>query len=283
MYTLFIAIGLAATAIVLPMLFGVDGIWTALPGMFVGIGAFVLMSRRIAKRVEAVTNAADQEMHNMQSMAQRGGAKAQGGMMRCIDAAVSRLKGGLVFKKWQLGVSTMLNARIGMLYYTKALLMQQFNQKAGEKQALSEAIPFLEASYIKGLRARLLSALWPAWAMLAVAYYRTDRVDRAIEILESSVKAAKKTGLLWSLYAWLLWKKKRNEEAIAVLIRGSDAASDDRHLRENLTALQNQKGMKMRPYGEQWYQFGLERPKAAATGNQARMGHPRMRGGMRRR
>ena len=47
-------------------------------------------------------------------MAQRGGAKAQGGMIRAIDTAAARLKTGLIFSKWQLGVSTMLNARIGM-------------------------------------------------------------------------------------------------------------------------------------------------------------------------
>ena len=56
---------------------GISAVWTVLPGMFVGVLAFVFMSRRVAKRVEAVTNAADQEMQNMQSMAQRGGAKAR--------------------------------------------------------------------------------------------------------------------------------------------------------------------------------------------------------------
>ena len=40
--------------------------------------------------------------------------------------------------------------------------------------------------------------------------------------------------------------------------------------------------MRMKGYGEQWYQFGLERPKGHRP-VPGRMGHPRMRGGMRRR
>ena len=64
-------------------------------------------------------------------------------MIRAIDTAAARLKTGLIFSKWQLGVNTMLNARIGMLFYTKALLMQQFGKKDGERAALkgSPALP----------------------------------------------------------------------------------------------------------------------------------------------
>ena len=91
-----------------------------------------------------------------------------------------------------------------------------------------EALPYLEGAYIRGIKARLLSALWPAWAMLAVTYYRSDKTEEAVEVLEHAVKVSKKTGLLWSLYAWLLWKKKRTDEALAVLVRGTAAAEDDR-------------------------------------------------------
>ncbi|MGK0360785.1 MAG: hypothetical protein ACI9U2_003099, partial [Bradymonadia bacterium] len=39
----------------------------------------------------------------------------------------------------------------------------------------------------------------------------------------------------------------------------------------------------MRGYGEQWYQFGLEQPRAQAAAAAGKMGHPRMRGKGRRR
>ena len=227
-----------------------------------------------------VTRAADAEMAKAQNIASRSGAKAQSVMMRAIDTSVARLKTGMVFAKWQIGVTTMLNARIGMMLYTKALLLQQGGKKKGVSEALKSAIPYLEASQVKGKKARLLQALWPAWAMLAIAHYRTDKgIDGAIEILENTVKVAPKNGLLWSLYAYLLWKSKRLDEALDVLVRGKAQADTDKRLDENLTLLQNRKPMKMRAYGEQWYQFGLEQPRAAQA--QAQMGHARMRGKMR--
>lgn len=282
MYTLFVAIGVGLVVALVPLLFGVSAGWTVIPGLLVGVFSFVWMNRRIAKRVEAVTQAADAEMAKMQQFAQRG-PQGQGGMLRCIDQSVAILEKGFAFQKWQVGIGTMLNARIGMLLYTKWLLAQQIKASGRriEGVGLAAAIPYLEKSRIKGAKAKLLAALWPAWAMLAVAYFKTDKgLDRALPVLEETQKVAKKHGIVWSLHAWLLAKEKRTDEAIDVLARAKDAAADDQHIPENLQLLQNGKKMKMRGYGESWYQFGLEMPKMA--GAQQRMGHPRMRGGRRR-
>ncbi len=282
MYTLFLAIGVGLFIALAPLPFGISAGYTVIPGLLVGVFAFVWMNRRIAKRVEAVTQAADAEMAKMQQFAQRG-PQGQAGMLRCIDQSVAILEKGFAFQKWQVGIGTMLNARIGMLLYTKWLLGQQL-KSAGRKvegAGLAAAIPYLEKSRIKGAKAKLLAALWPAWAMLAVAYYKSNKdLDRGLAVLEDTQKIAKKHGIVWSLHAWLLAKEKRTDEAIDVLARGKDAASDDQNIVANLQLLQNGKKMQMRGYGESWYQFGLERPKMAA--NQMRMGHPRMRGGRRR-
>ena len=282
MYTLLLSTVIGVLTATIPLLFGVPSTWTILPGIILSIITFVWISRRVAKRVEAVTQAAQQEMAKAQNIAQRAGTKAPEIMHRAIDSAVAKLKTGLLFAKWQLGVTTMINAQIGMLLYTKAQVMQQAGQKTGLKAAFKAAIPYLTASQVSGPKAKLMHQLWPAWAMLAVAHFRTDRgIDGAVEVLEAAVKVAPKPGMLWSLYAWILWKSKRLDEAIAVLARGKEAADEDKQLKENLSLLQNRKPMKMRGYGEQWYQFGLEQPRMA--GNQARMGHPRMRGNSRRR
>lgn len=282
MYTLILSFVLGTLVAVIPLLFGVSSSWTILPGIIISVGAFVWVSRRVAKRVEAVTQAAQQEMAKAQNIAQRAGPKAPEIMHRAIDTSVATLKTGLLFSKWQLGVSSMLNAQIGMLLFTKAQVLQQSGQKTGLKAAYKAAIPYLEASQVTGAKAKLLQQLWPAWAMLAVAHFRTDRgIDGAVEVLENAVKVSPKSGLLWSLYAWLLYRSKRLDDAIAVLARGKEKAEDDKLLRENFTLVQNRKPMKMRSYGEQWYQFGLEKPRAA--GAQPRMGHPRMRGNSRRR
>lgn len=282
MYTLFCAIGVGLLIALVPLAFGVSAGYTLIPGAIVGVFAFVWMNRRIARRVEAVTQAADAEMAKMQQFAQRG-PQGQGAMLRCIDQSAAILEKGFAFEKWQVGIGTMLNARIGMLLYTKWLLGQQIKStgRKVEGAGLGAAIPYLEKSRVKGQKAKLLSALWPAWAMLAVAYYKGRKdVDKAIGVLEDTQKIAKKHGIVWSLHAWLLAQEKRTDEAIDVLARAKDAAPDDGHIVENLQLLQNGKKMQMRGYGESWYQFGLEMPKMAAA--QQRMGHPRMRGGRRR-
>ena len=282
MYTLFFSFGAALFVAIVPTFFGVSSNWIVLPGMILGFVTFFWSSRRVSKRVEAVTQKADQEMAKAQAVSQRAGAKAPEIMIRAIDASVTILKTGLIFQKWQFGIGTMLNARIGMLLFSKAMVLQQARQKSEVKKAYVASIPFLTASQVKGKKARLLHALWPAWAMLAVAHYRTDEgIDGAVRVLEDAVKAAPKVGLLWNIYGWLLWKEKRNDDALEVLVRGKAKADTDKRLDENLTAIQNRKGMKMKGYGQNWYQFGLEQPRVA--GAQGQIGHPRMRGGSRRR
>ena len=282
MYTLLISLGLGLLISVAPLPFGVSPTWTVLPGIIISIVVFIIVSRRVAKNVEAITTGVQQEMARAQNVAQRSGGKAAEIMFRAIDNCVQRLKLGLAFKNWQFGIETMMNAQMGMLLFLRAQLLQQSGQKGSVKKAYTEAIPYLTASQVGGLKAKLMGQLWTAWAMLAVAHYRTDRgLDGAIEVLEATVKVNPKPGLLWCLYAWMLHKNKRQDDAIAVLARGVEAADTDKKLEENLKLLQNKKPMKMRAYGEPWYQLGLEQPRIA--GQQARMGHPRMRGNSRRR
>ena len=175
MYTLFFSFGESLLTAIVPTFFGVSSTWTVLPGIIVGIASFVWSSRRVSKRVEAVTQKADQEMAKAETVSQRAGAKAPAVMLRSIDTSVNILKTGLIFRKWQFGVGTMLNARIGMLLFSKAMVHQQARQKSEVRSAYSASIPFLTASQVTGKKARLLHALWPAWAMLAVAHYRTDK------------------------------------------------------------------------------------------------------------
>lgn len=274
MYTVYLALGLCLFVSIVPTLLGMSAVWTVPLGLFLGIASFVWINRRMAKRVEAVTTAADAELANLQQLAQRPGPGTQVAIGKKFDKAVELLKRGFLFEKWQIGVSTMLNARIGMLLFTKWLVTK--------KSSVADAIPYLEKSRIKGKKARLLQALWPAWAMLAVAHYRGKKdLTAARAVLEDAVVIAKKQGLLWNLYAWILWKEKQLDDAVDVLARGKEAAPDDPHVAENLNALQNRKKPNMRGYGEQWYQFGLEQPRAMAAG--PRMGHPRMRAKSRRR
>lgn len=288
MYTIYLSIAVATVVAVLPALFGVSVAWTVLPGLIFGVLAFIWVNRRMAKRVEAVTRAADAEINALQQVAAKAPTTPQqlkamqATAAARIDAAVHILQQGFLFQKWQLGVTTMLNARIGMLLFTRWAQLQTGSP--------TDAIPYLRRSVVRGKKGRLLSALWPAWAMLAVCEYKGNAdLDAAIKVLEDAVVVARKEGLLWALYAWILAESDRIDAAIDVLARARSGTNGDERVVTNLVALQNGKKMSMREYGEQWYQFGLEKPKAAAMSPQQqrlmqqqvpqpRMGHPRMRG-----
>ena len=281
MYTLISALGVGIAASGL-FLFIWNSLWaTILPGFFVGLFCFVWINRRVGKRVEALTQQADLELTQAQSIAQRSGAKGGAILLRGMDSSILKLRGALLFSKWQLGLAPMLNGRIGMMLYAKTVVLKQLNRKNDIPEALAQSVPYLEKSMVSGPKAKLLSALWPAWAMLACAHYRLGHdLDKVVEVLEQAVKSAPKNGLLWSIYAWMLTAKKRTDEAVSVLARGSTAASDDPYLLENYTLAQNGKKPRMKPYGEQWYQFGLEQPRMQAGPKTA---HPRARMGGRRR
>ena len=75
-----------------------------------------------------------------------------------------------------------------------------------------------------------------------------------------ALKAGKKESVLYGLYAYVLMEMKDRDRAIAVLTTGLKYCKGDERLSSNLTALQNNKPLKMKVFGEQWYQFMLERP-----------------------
>ncbi|MFN3198586.1 MAG: tetratricopeptide repeat protein [Bradymonadia bacterium] len=274
MYTLLLSLGVTLFIIFVPMLFGVGAQWTVLLGFILGIISFIWVGRRISRRIQAVTQASDRELATLQQLAQqRPGPKTQQLVARKFDAAIEVLKRGFIFEKWQLGASTMFNARVGMLLFSKPMLIP--------KARVAEAIPYLEKARAKGLKAKLLKGMWPAWAMLGVAYYRTKRdLSEVRGVFDGAIKVVKNDGLLYSVYAWILAKEKQTDAAIEVLLAAKKELPSDERIAENLNALQNGKNMKMRSYGEQWYQFGLEKPKAAQMKPQ--MSHPRARGARRR-
>jgi hypothetical protein len=62
------------------------------------------------------------------------------------------------------------------------------------------------------------------------------------------------------VYAYVLNEMKDREKAVAILNQGLSVCKDDERLLVNRNSLQNNKPMKMKVYGDQWYQFMLERP-----------------------
>jgi len=153
------------------------------------------------------------------------------------------------YGKWQFFLSSTIDGQIGSIYYMK-----------GQFQT---AKPYLEKAFVRH---------WVAKAMLALIYYRERKMSKMEEIFKNTTKHVNKAGLLWSLWAYCVWRNGDIERAISILAQGKNIMGEsDPHLTQNLLSLQNSKRMKMKSYGEQWYQFQLEHTPAQTQMRQGRV------------
>jgi tetratricopeptide (TPR) repeat protein len=236
MYNLLISLGIGL-AVGLAIAFGTEFGWAAavFPGMLAAVIAYFLLARRTWKQLSVIFEAMQAD------------ARAQK-----LDKAIQTLQGGFVLAPWQFLVAAQLHSNIGILHFLK-----------GDHEA---ALPHLEKSFSRN---------WIARGMLGVERYRRKDLAGTRRVLEDAVKVNKKEGVLWSVYAWILENENRHEEAIDVLARAVKANPADEKLKGSLQALQNGKKLKLgKIYGEQWFQFMLERPPT-------QFGGPGFRGGRR--
>jgi len=228
MYNLLIAIA-AGLAVSLALALGTNlGLAAAIfPGVLATTIAYFVLMRRSWKKLEAVFEAMQREVQ-----AQK------------FERAIQTLQGGFALAPWQFLVASQLHSNIGILHYLKS--------------EMDAALPHLEKSFSKN---------WVARGMLGAARYRKHDLDGTLRVLDDAVKSNKKEGVLWSLYAWILEKEGRHEQAIALLGRAVSTNGSDEKLKTSLQALQNGKKLKLgKLYAEQWFQFMLERPPPELAG-----------------
>jgi tetratricopeptide (TPR) repeat protein len=228
MYNLLISIAIGvAVAAALALGTNLGLVAAVFPGVLAVAVAYFVLARRTWKKLEATFEAMQKEVQ-----AQK------------FDKAILTLQGGFALAPWQFLVASQLHSNIGMLMYLR--------------QDLDGALPHLEKSF---------SRHWIARGMLGVARYRKHDLGGARKVLDDAVKVNKKEGVLWSTYAWILEKDGRHDEAIALLSRAVAANGSDDKLKASLQALQNGKKLKLgKLYGEQWFQFMLERPPPEFVG-----------------
>ncbi|MFH1810943.1 MAG: hypothetical protein ABIJ09_19535 [Pseudomonadota bacterium] len=200
------------------------GIWLTpieaiLPALVVVGVVYFLLARRAMNKLEAVFLSSQKDL-----MAGR------------IEKAIRIIESARPVGRWQFLVGAQIDAQIGMIHFVR--------------EDFKTAQPYLE---------RALSRLWIPKAMLGSLLYKKKDVEAMRTNFEKAVSVGKKQGLAWSIYAWCEWKLGNVERAIAILNRGEKVLKDDDDkLKANLLALQNGKKMKMKGYGDQWYQFHLE-------------------------
>lgn len=237
MYNLAISLAIgAAVAVAVALGTGLGWVAAVIPGLVAAAAAYVVLARRIAKKLEALFEAIQKDLQ-----AQR------------LDKAVAALQGGFPLAPWQFLTAAQLHSAIGQILYVR--------------QDFDAALPHLEKSWVRQ---------WVARGMLAAARYKRRDVNGAVATFEEAVKASKKEGLLWSTYAWVLEDAGRHEDAIRVLGRAADANKSDEKIKGSLQALQNGKKLKLgKVYGNEWFQFHLERPPTQLVGGPALRGSRR--------
>ncbi len=211
----------AGMAVFLVLLLALKLSWwlSFLIGLVIFTAAFVLVSRFIMKRVMAALELAGKDLQ-----AQR------------FEKGIRGMKDALQYAPWQLYVGRQINSQIGMAYYIK--------------RDFSNAFPYLERAFFKN---------WAAMGMLAICYLKRQKRDKMEQTFEKAVQWNGKESLLWNLYAYCLAEECSDAaKAKEVLARGLKKLPSDAHLVENLDHLNNNRKMKMRSFGDAWYQFHLE-------------------------
>lgn len=219
MYNLLISSGAALVVFLLLKLpIGLPWWGALLIALPVFLGSFVLISRIVTKKLEALMGTAMKDIQ-----AQR------------FEKGVRDLKSAFKYGKWQIYVTGQINSTIGMVYYVK--------------RDFSNAFPYLEKGFFKN---------WVTMGMLAVTYMKRSKRDKMKETFEKAVVASPKESLLWNLYAYCLNDCGDTGKAKEVLERGLKKLPGDEKIKQNLELLSDGKKMKMKAYGEMWLQFHLE-------------------------
>lgn len=205
------------------------------PGVLVFMLAYLLLARRISNRVQKLVKAAQKELSarpaNVRDQQQR------------VEKAVKLLQEGLKYERWQFLIGAELHAQVGMVRY----MMKDYEAAAPELAHASNR------NYM-------------AQAMQAALFYMRKDYERMEKAFEKAVSSGKKEALVWAVYAWCFQARKQKDRAIAVLTRAVEKNPKEEKLKASLTALQNDKKMKMRAYEPMWWQFGLESPPAEYSG-----------------
>lgn len=195
--------------------------WLSMPiGILVGLGLFIYLGRRTQAKLEKIFNRAGELLKKQQ-----------------FDSAIETIKEGYKLGSWQFLVKGSIDGQIGVIQYLR---------KKNE-----EAEPLLRSASGQHYIAK---------AMLAILLWKRGEKKQARASFDTALKSGKKESLLYAVYAYFLNEIHERNAAIDILNKGLKVCQGDERLLTNRNLLQNNKAMKMKVYGEQWYQFMLEKP-----------------------
>ncbi|PLX88116.1 MAG: hypothetical protein C0619_13185 [Desulfuromonas sp.] len=223
MYNLIISMAISlVVSFVLNQVIGLDA-WIAV-AVSVAVFAlcYYLISRYIMKQIGELMEGAQRDVQANRA-----------------EKAVKALEDGFKFSNWQFMVKSQINSQIGTILYLK--------------RDFAAAFPYLEKSFVRN---------WIAMGMLGVCYMKKNKTNKMVETFDKAVSASKKESLLWALYAYCMERSGDRGKAISVLERAQKKGCSDEGISSNLALLKEGKKMKMKFYGDLWFQFHLEKPGA---------------------
>lgn len=220
MINLLLGLGAALATILLSSLLNIK-LWISLPlGLLAGGGLFIWQGRKVQQELEKIFTRAGEHLKKQH-----------------FDQAIETMKEGYRFSTRQFLVKGSIDGQLGVVQYLR---------KKNE-----EAEPLLASASMQHYIAK---------AMLGILQWKRGEKAKAKKTFALALKAGKKESLLYAVYAYVLVEMGERDKAIAVLNQGLGICKGDERLITNRNQLQNGKALKMKLYGEQWYQFLLERP-----------------------
>ncbi len=194
--------------------------YAVLPAVAVLLGTYWFLARRHSKAVEALMEELQREIQQQR-----------------VANAIRMLKGAYPHANWVFMLRGQIDGQIGTLHY----IQKNFD----------DALPLLEGAWVKH---------WIAKGMLASYQFKRHKSDEAFATLDAAISASKKEPMLYGLKAWMQWKMKDRDAAIATLTAGKEKCPSSQPIGGNLIRLQNNEPLDMSSFGEQWWQFHLEKP-----------------------
>jgi len=236
MYNLLIALGVGLAITLGVKLTGLGPLWAGIiPGTIALVATYFLLAQRVGKELQKLMLAVQKEL--------QGQPTSQKDAQARIERAIKMLEGGLVYEKQQFLVGPEVHAQIGMLKYMSKDLdgAQRHFAKASGRNYMAKA-------------------------MEGALHFQKKDFAAMKKAFEAAVTSGKKESIVWAVYAWCLLQNKEKEAALKVLGRGAEANPSDEKLKNSLSAIQNDKRLKMKPYEPLWWQFGLETPPPQMMG-----------------
>lgn len=220
MINLLLGLGAAFAVILLSSLLRIS-LWVSVPlGILAGAGLFIWQGRKVQQELEQIFTRAGELLKKQQ-----------------FEKAIEVMKEGYRFAPKQFLVKGSIDGQIGVVQYLR--------------KKNDEAEPLLAAASMQHYIAK---------AMLGILQWKRGEKKKAKETFTLALKTGKKESLLYAVFAYVLVEMGERDRAIEVLNQGLGICKGDERLITNRNLLQNGKALKMKVYGEQWYQFLLERP-----------------------